>query len=770
MNYLINHLAFAVFFALMAHHLAAGKPASNETPLFSPQDADSATLTLISSTLYANECCDVVADGEFCYVIEERPGYTGQIKVLDIHNPADPFLYAATNIPNHPWTKHPYFGRNISKNEDYLVVSYDDWRTSHAHLAIFDVSEPSLPVFLDSIYLGSSSYPLQLDTEGWLAFVYVYNYLQPERSGIISVDFTLPQSPIKRDTILSDYLSFSLGENYLYTYDDDTLNIYTFDSLGYMIFEGTYQFGNGNYIAGIHSSRDSFAFIVYLNFRSTMMLSVLDVSDPANPYLITEDSLPSFESPWVDKTTGDDSILYYTQDTLLCAVDISNPTAPMFLSASTFPSPCYSLFLRRDLLFSAHNTLGLRITEVHDPASPHIIGSYQTNGWVYGISLDHPFAYVAAGGLAVVNVSDPHNPAILGIYGRNLLKLAYDVTRSDNLLIVSSDSGIVLFDVGNPYVPIFQSYLPLSYARRVLAFDTLLFAANPFLHIIDCSHPGNPQILYSDDSLYLYINDFGMHDGLLCIAGVAVYDTFPFFCVYDIQDPANPKIVGALDVHQTPLSFAIRDTLVYVSNDIYSQVINIADPSNPFIVSTFTLSDVNDMETLDDRLFCIGKYQSGSRGMLSVYDLSDAVIPHQIASVPAYGAYYYNKISVMNNIIYCCNREGLAIYEFSETGLFQETPEEPLRFRVTASPNPCATLLHIQLTVSNINQEIRIQVFDVSGRLVKQLIPLPGNRGNHIHLQWNGTDEKQEQVSAGTYFLKIQQGSNSLSKKIIKIK
>jgi hypothetical protein len=760
------NLIIAISLLLTVFHLWAENLAFNEKCASFLQNADSASLTLISSILYANECYDVIADDEFCYIIEECPGYSGQIKIIDIHNPSNPFLYSATNIPNYLWTKYPYFGRNISKNEDYLIVSYEDWRTSHAHLATIDVSDPSLPIFLDSISLGNGT-PYYFDTRGSLAFIFVYDYYQPNRSRIISVDLRIPQAPEIRDTILCDYLMLSLGEHYLYTYWwDDSLSIYSFDSLGYMDFEGMYQFGYECYITGVHSSRDSLAFVFYVDFRAAMILSVIDVSDPANPFLITEDSLPFFQHLGADNIAGNDSTLFYTQDTLLCAIDISEPTAPTFLSASTFPSPCYSLFLRNDVLFSAHNMLGVQITDVLDPSSPHMIGSYRTNGLVYGISLDHPFAYVAAGGLAVLNVSDPHNPEVLGIFGRNLLKDAYDITGSGNLLCVGSDNGIVIFDISNPHVPLFQSYLPLYYARRMLSSDTLLFAANPFLHIIDCSHATNPQIIYSDDSLY--ICDFEMHDGLLHVA--AARDTFPFFLIYDIQNPANPQLLGDVDIYQYPTSLAVADTFAYVSNEIYSQVINIADPTDPFIVSTFTLSNVYDMEIAGNKLFCIGEYQSGSRGSISVFDLMDPTIPHQIASTPLYGLANCNKLSVRNNVIYCCNREAFAIYEFAETDLAQKKPEENWFSHLLISPNPFCDVLRIQLSISNTTQDISIQVFDVTGRLMKEFLFSAKPNRTHIHLVWNGTDMYNRKVPSGTCFLKIQQGNNSYSKKILRMK
>lgn len=290
-------LILATTYLFRTTHLHADLPSTNgASSILLPQDSDSVTLNLIASTLYANECFDIVADNEYLYVIEERPGYSGQIKIVDIHNPSNPFLYAATNIPNLPWTKHPYQGGSISKNQDYLIVSYEDWRTSYAHLATFDVSDPSLPVFLDTVYLANGD-PWHMDSKDCIAFVFVYNYYQPNRSGIISVDFSVPQSLVMRDTILGEYLMFSLGESYLYTYWDDSVSIYSFDSLGYVTYEGMYDLGNWRAIAGVYPVRDSLLFAINLDYQNMQnLLSIIDVSDPANPSILSRILYRSLDS------------------------------------------------------------------------------------------------------------------------------------------------------------------------------------------------------------------------------------------------------------------------------------------------------------------------------------------------------------------------------------------------------------------------------------------------------------------------------------------
>ena len=742
-------------------HLPIEKPFYQPSPL-----VDSVSFALLGSTLYANECCGVTADNGYMYILETFPGYNGQIKVFDIHNPSNPYLYSATNIPNYPWTNNPYVGRNISKKSNFLVVSYVDWRTSKALLATFDVLDPSLPIYLNSLDIGTSDC-WGMSTRDWVAYVCRYNSAQPSRSGIISIDFSSPQSPVKRDSFPGFYYDFALGKNYLYAYCSDTAKIYTTDSLGYMSFDGDYVFGNSRSISGIHAWHDSLIFVINFDYQNNLnILSIIDVYDPANAILVTEDTLPFFGFYGAYGITGDDSTLFYTQDSLLCVIDISNPVSPNFLS--TFPMPyrlggSKGMFLRDDILFTANDIQGTQIVDVSNPSSPQLLGRYLTNGLVNGVALQYPFAYVAAGGLAVLNISNPSNPEILGIYGRQLLKKANDITCDGHYVFVGSNSGITIFDISNPTIPIYKSHLSVDNIQRLLLHDSLLVASNPNLYIVDIAHPSNPQVLYSCDSVY--ISDFDIYGNLFCWVGII--DTTSFLQILDITDPSNPMLIGSVDIYRYPLTIAINDTLAYVTNDVYSQVVNLADPSNPYIVSTFSLSDANDTKIANNKLFTVDNYNYGSRAILSVFDLTNPITPHRIASSLTDGTVYSNKLTILNKYIYLCNREAFSIFEFSETDIALENRKQELPFRAFAYPNPFGSKINISLSCKK-NIPLQVCIFDIAGRKLKTFFDRKP-ASNMLLLRWNGNDEQGKQLPGGIYYLRIIQGKKTSVQKIVKL-
>ena len=65
--------------------------------------------------------------------------------------------------------------------------------------------------------------------------------------------------------------------------------------------------------------------------------------------------------------------------------------------------------------------------------------------------------------------------------------------------------------------------------------------------------------------------------------------------------------------------------------------------------------------------------------------------------------------------------------------------------------------------------DVRIRIYDISGKLVKELLNknlLPGS----YHLAWNAMDSNNREVSSGIYYLKIIYGDNHQIMQMILIK
>ncbi|KAA3598431.1 MAG: T9SS C-terminal target domain-containing protein [Calditrichaeota bacterium] len=64
---------------------------------------------------------------------------------------------------------------------------------------------------------------------------------------------------------------------------------------------------------------------------------------------------------------------------------------------------------------------------------------------------------------------------------------------------------------------------------------------------------------------------------------------------------------------------------------------------------------------------------------------------------------------------------------------------------------------------------VHLQIFDINGRLVKELANSKMNAGFY-NFDWNGTDSNGTKVSSGIYFYKLETEGFSQTKKMIFLK
>ena len=79
-----------------------------------------------------------------------------------------------------------------------------------------------------------------------------------------------------------------------------------------------------------------------------------------------------------------------------------------------------------------------------------------------------------------------------------------------------------------------------------------------------------------------------------------------------------------------------------------------------------------------------------------------------------------------------------------------------------AYPNPFNPITNIKIDIPE-NSHIKLTVFDLSGRVVTNLVNKNITAGTH-HTIWNGKDNKGRQVSSGVYLYTLMATSNETGK------
>ncbi len=83
-------------------------------------------------------------------------------------------------------------------------------------------------------------------------------------------------------------------------------------------------------------------------------------------------------------------------------------------------------------------------------------------------------------------------------------------------------------------------------------------------------------------------------------------------------------------------------------------------------------------------------------------------------------------------------------------------------------PNPFFNRADIRLQLSNLSEKTSLKIFDVTGRLVKDLSPLLSDIGHQPSvIVWDRIDELKRKVPAGIYFMRLETDDAKITKKVI---
>lgn len=195
--------------------------------------------------------------------------------------------------------------------------------------------------------------------------------------------------------------------------------------------------------------------------------------------------------------------------------------------------------------YVADPSLGLRVFDVSDPASPTQVSTLAVGGSARDVAVQGDYAYLVSEfeGLKVIDISSPGFPGLVGAYGT--LDKAEGVAVLGNYAYVADGlAGLHVVDVTDPAHPLGVGQLDLP----GYAWDVAIAAG-----------PG------------------GRH--AYVAAGVAGLQ------VVDVTDPAHPQLVGTADTAQVAMGVAVDDTNALVADGSGGLgVVNVADPAQPQFV------------------------------------------------------------------------------------------------------------------------------------------------------------------------------------------
>ncbi|MFC1887942.1 right-handed parallel beta-helix repeat-containing protein [Candidatus Cloacimonadota bacterium] len=127
----------------------------------------------------------------------------------------------------------------------------------------------------------------------------------------------------------------------------------------------------------------------------------------------------------------------------------------------------------------------------------------------------------------------------------------------------------------------------------------------------------------------------------------------------------------------------------------------------------------------------------------------------------------YPAMGTLTNDMGAFGGDGLAEYTDSDDTVM---PDIETISRLSIYPNPFNPLTNIalQLTEQDRNQPISLQIFNIKGQLIKDLISNQITSAEVV--SWNGKDEENKNVSSGMYYVKLKTASQDIAEKVILLK
>ena len=355
-------------------------------------------------------------------------------------------------------------------------------------------------------------------------------------------------------------------------------------------------------------------------------LEILDVTNPVAPLLLSATPLPFPPKQLLhDAAAG---VLYLGDWQGLQIFDVADPSAPAFLADAGLSAAPRDLALDGTVLWvDLHGVI--TGVEVSTPAAPVVLGSVALPHWTESIAIEGDYLYATYqlyGEVYVVDISDPALPFHSGtVYVSDYTgRLAV----SDGTLLVGGSAKVFFFDLADPAAP--APLCDVSVGRwveeiHVVGRRAVLDVAGPGWPVVDWTHRETPDPL-SFTPLPVRGLDVALDGTQACVLD----DAATLHC-FDLSDPANPVVRGQLSLAPLePEAIGLRGGYLYVAAGGEGLlVVDLNDPESPTLVAQLPLPGDSRLVGFEGASTCL----TASYPYVHLLDLADPAAPALLSSI-----------------------------------------------------------------------------------------------------------------------------------------
>jgi hypothetical protein len=678
------------------------------------------TLLLLGQFPTPDEAFGITIHDNYAFIADRSAGFI----VVDVSNPRQPFSVGQYDTPG---------GTNAIAIADTLAYLAD----GENGLVIVNIKNPSTPALVSRFSLpddGTGSRAMGIAVRDHLV------YLAAQATGMIIIDVSNPREPQSmglldtpgwaHEIVLKDNLAFIADRQ------------------------------NGLIIANVANPRAPSLVAGFLPNQGLGIGTSLTFGVAVNGnYAYITDTKSSF-------------IVGEPPPHNLTILNVSNPRNPTFAGGYYAGGEAVAVAIDSNAAYLALADNGMQRVEVGDPASPALSGRFSARGSVNNLAVQDNYGYVAfgAGGMVILDLAIPAMPAAVGRYPLNN---AFDTVRSiavrgGRAYLGRNFGNLTIVDVTSPFSPRLVAAFSIPVDSTLFPYIDALAMDNVFLYagytyastgaggllIFDVSQPDNPSLV-TNYEIATSVHQIEVRGGCAFVAagkgGVIILD---------VTNPHVPTLVNQIQTVDFVRGVTIDGAnLLVAEGEAGLSIFDVTDPGNPAYVSGYGTTSVTYAVTVRPGVAYVANFSG--REALTVLDVSNPRTPSLIEFHDTPG--FAERVVEHNGHLYVIDSYDLAVFGPNTTGVSagkDKSGNGPRQFFLLQNyPNPLKASAHDPETTIQFYlpkpAKITLEIFDISGRLIRSLA-LGDHKapGRHTVL-WNGLDNRGHRVRSGVYFYQL---------------
>jgi len=457
-------------------------------------------------------------------------------------------------------------------------------------------------------------------------------------------------------------------------------------------------------------------------------------------------------------------------------VDISELTNPQSIDFLNYYYPKSSIISDNENIYIGTRYDGIGIYYIANNEL-HYLDNYFEYPDFYSAHLysNHLFLQTTNYGLYVFDITDPYQPIEVTTCLNNAPLRS--LVGHDSIIVVYdyNDITIKIYNITDPPNPILRNTIDdltlLDWWYSIIRFDDsepqamyLFNIEDGNLRKYDISEPGNAPLVFTYNEIFQECSFF-------------VKDGYGYALSKETH-PQHLYIIGGLNVNNPTIIDTIENfsqytyspyidlcgnylCLRYLADYYETKLYSLDNPLNPELACILDRPSTNSWPKIYDNLLF-----TKTHNLSFVYDLDECngdtlhYIDYFEGLFMMYGFDFYNIGET--HYLFVTEQSSVGVYEFNYSYGIDNEPEESDQY-FTSYPNPFSTSTTISYNATtNFHELSQIKIYNVRGQLVRNIGLRIADCG--FSAVWDGMDESGKEVKNGVYLYKFNNNDEHIGK------